>query len=214
MKARLLLLTFLIGCWAPPLLAQSPGSDGDIVFARDLERQTRAQLRAVLSAHDVSPWMHKRRVKVDAASVGQSGPYMITLSTQHIGDSLGLLAEFIHEQIHRITYEERLRRRNAAIEAFRSMYPDAPAEKPEGGPSKFVSYMHLVINWLELDAMTQLVGEETARRLAAEEKHYTWINERILEDTQKIGAVLARHDLLITPEKGLVVETEPENAEQ
>lgn len=204
--ARFLLVTFLIGSFSSPLLAQSPDSGSEITFARELEQQTREQLQRVLSEYDVSPWMHKRRVKVDASSIGESGPYIITLSTQYLGDDLGLLAEFIHEQIHRITFEERLQRRNAAIEKFRKLYPDAPAERPKGGPNEFVTYMHLVINWLELDAMTELVGEETARRLAAEEDHYTWINARILEDTDKIGAVLAQHDLLITPEKGLAVD--------
>lgn len=56
--------------------------------------------------------------------------------------------------------------------------------------------------------MTELVGNETARRPAAEENHYTWVNERILEDTNEIGAVLAMHDLLITLEDELVVDQE------
>lgn len=150
---------------------------------------------------------HKRRVKIDSSSVGESGPDFITLSTDHLGDDLGLLSEYIHEQIHRITFEKRLTRRNAAIREFQSLHPDAPSERPEGGPNEFATYMHLVINWLELDTMTELVGKETARRLTAKEGHYTWINERILEDTDEIGTVLAEHDLLITPEKELRMET-------
>jgi hypothetical protein len=208
MTARLLLLTFLIDCLSSPLLAQTPDAESEIVFARELEQQTREQLQKVLSEYNVSPWIYKRRVKIDASSVGESGSYMITLSTQHVDDDLGLLSEFIHEQIHRITYEKRLAERNAAIKELKSLYPDAPAEKPEGGPNEFVTYMHLVINWLELDAMTELVGEETARRLAAEEPHYTWINKRILEDTDQIGSVLAKHDLLITPDKGLLADSD------
>lgn len=106
---RIAMVLLLSLCVAWPLRAQSPDSSR-IVFGRELERQTRSQLRAVLSEYDVSPWMHKRRVTVDASSVGTSGPYMITLSTRHVGDDLGLLSEFIHEQIHRIMFEERLER--------------------------------------------------------------------------------------------------------
>jgi hypothetical protein len=56
--------------------------------------------------------------------------------------------------------------------------------------------------------MTELVGEATARRRAAAETHYTWVNQRVLEDTKQIGAVLARHELLITLEKGLGVDAD------
>lgn len=41
MKARFLLLTFLIGFSPSPLLAQSPDSEREITFARELEQQTR-----------------------------------------------------------------------------------------------------------------------------------------------------------------------------
>ena len=54
--------------------------------------------------------------------------------------------------------------------------------------------------------MTELVGAETARRRTEEEGHYTWINDRVLTDTQRLGRLLAEHDLLITPGKGIVVE--------
>jgi hypothetical protein len=204
----LLLVTFLLGWGASPGQAQSPDTESEVDFVREqeqlspAEQQTREQLRNVLSEYDVSPWLRKREVRVDSSSVGGSGPDFITLSTDHLGDDLGLLSEFIHEQIHRITFEERRERRNAAIREFQSLYPNAPSELPEGGPGEFATYMHLVINWLELDAMTELVEKKTARRLAADEEHYTWINRRVLEDTEKIGAVLAKHDLLITPEKG------------
>jgi hypothetical protein len=34
----------------------------------------------------------------------------------------------------------------AKIEDLRALYPEAPAEQPEGGPSASVPYLHLVIN--------------------------------------------------------------------
>ncbi len=36
---------------------------------------------------------------------------------------------------------------------------------------------------------------------------YRWYNERVLEDTGEIGAIVARHGMIITPEKGLIVRT-------
>lgn len=68
--------------------------------------------------------------------------------------------------------------------------------------------------------MAELVGEERARevleakvlRLSGEspesevDRVYTWYNGRVLEDTDEIGAVAARHGIVVNPEKGLVVE--------
>lgn len=81
----------------------------------------------------------------------------------------------------------------------------------------------MIVAWVELDAMTELVGEEKARKIVEEkvhelteesysapEKSFIWYNNRVLEDTQEIGLIVAKHDLIITPEKGLVVETNEE----
>jgi hypothetical protein len=206
----------VLACWLAPVLlaglasclpgnvqAQSPASaDQQIVFASELEAQTRRQLRDVLAEYDVEPWIFERAVRIDATSPGSSEP-IITLSTRHRGDDLGLLAEFVHEQIHVFVKGPSLR---AALDTLRTMYPNAPTALPRGGPSATATYLHLVVNWLELDAMAELVGEATARRRADAEEHYTWINDRVQNDTQTLGRLLADHDLLITPESGIVVE--------
>jgi hypothetical protein len=69
--------------------------------------------------------------------------------------------------------------------------------------------------------MAELVGEERAREikrgliqqytaepLSTTDKSYRWYNERVLEDTREIGAILAKHGLLITPGKGLAIQTD------
>jgi hypothetical protein len=198
-----LLLAMLTSSAVGGAQAQSPAPDGqNIVFVSELEAQTRRQLRDVLAEYDVDPWVFERAIRVDATSSGSSEP-VITLSTQHRGDDLGLLAEFVHEQIHIFVKGPSLR---AALDTLRTMYPDAPTERPRGGPSATATYLHLVVNWLELDAMAELVGEAPARRRMDEKEYYTWINDRVLDDTQTLGRLLAEHDLLLTPDKGIVVE--------
>jgi hypothetical protein len=71
--------------------------------------------------------------------------------------------------------------------------------------------------------MADLVGEERAREIKREliqqytgealsntDKSYKWYNERVLEDTREISAILAKHGLIITPDKGLVVQANEE----
>jgi len=68
--------------------------------------------------------------------------------------------------------------------------------------------------------MVELVGEEEARKIIKEKnsrfveepysnlaKTFLWYFERVLEDTEEVGRVLARHDLIITPNKGIVIDT-------
>jgi hypothetical protein len=81
-------------------------------------------------------------------------------------------------------------------------------------------YRHIVVGWVEFDGMVELVGEEEARRIIKEKnsrfveepysnlaKTFLWYFDRVLEDTEAVGRVLARHDLIITPDKGIVIDT-------
>jgi hypothetical protein len=79
-------------------------------------------------------------------------------------------------------------------------------------------YNHLVVGWVEFDGMIEMVGEDEARKIIKEKnsrfveepysnlaKTFLWYYERVLEDTEEVGKVLAKHDLIITPDKGWVV---------
>lgn len=122
------------------------------------------------------------------------------------------LSIFIHEQAHWFVYEAEAR--DAGIEDLRQLYPNPPSS------ANYRTYQHLLVAWVTLDAMAELVGEEEARQVTEAlvqkiigediseiDKIYRWYNYRVLEDTQEIGAIIAKHDLIITPDKGLVVET-------
>jgi hypothetical protein len=185
-----------------PVQAQD-STETEIVFANELEEKTRNQLRRLSTTYNLEPWIFQQVIRIDAASSGSSEP-IITLSTQHIGNDLALLREFLHEQIHIPIRGPSLLE---AMDKLRQRYPNAPTELPQGGPSADVTYLHLVVNWLELDAMTQLLGREKARQIASEVGHYTWIYDKVLEETQQIGAILAKNDLVITPEKGIIVKS-------
>lgn len=135
---------------------------------------------------------------------------LLTLNTDFLDDDEMQLSVFLHEQAHWIV--AKAEGRDAAVEQLRRMYPDPP-------DAGFRTYQHLLVAWVELDAMAELIGEERARQLLeAKVKRltpepisdvdtiYRWYNGRVLEDTAVIGALVAEHGMIITPEKGLIVE--------
>jgi len=199
-----LLLSAVSLCLGTCLQAQAYNFEVELVHGSDQERRTKEQLQQILSKYEVQPWIVTREVRIDSTSIGKSQP-VLTLSTQHVNNDLGLLAELIHEQIHWRLLKDDASRWKDAMSDLKSLYPQAPVGLPQAGETDHVTYLHLIVLWLELDAMTELTGRERARQLFKEKGHYTWICDRVLEDTFAIGRVLARHGLIITPCKGLVI---------
>lgn len=192
---------------ATSLRAQN-ATETEIVFTEQKKEEARQQLRRLLSAYDVDPWMFTREVRIAAGVDPRSYP-ILTLNTDFLDDDEMQLSIFLHEQAHWLVYEAA--GRDAAVEELRQMYPDPPN-------TDFRTYQHLLVAWVELDAMAELVGEQRARevlaakvrRLSGEspesevDRVYAWYNGRVLEDTEEIGAIAAKHGMLITPETGLV----------
>lgn len=200
------------GLSAPPPLVAQDGTETEIVFTeqKEEEEEARQQLRRLLATYDLDPWIFTQEVRIAAGVDPRSYP-ILTLNTDFLDDDEMQLSVFLHEQAHVFVYEAPAR--DDAIEDLRRMYPDPPT-RDDG------VYQHLLVAWVELDAMAELVGEKHARevleakvlRLSGEspqsevDRVYAWYNWRVLEDTAEIGAVAARHAIVINPEKGLVVE--------
>ena len=161
----------------------------------DRERRAEQQLRRLLDEHDVTPWIFTREIVIQSGVIPHSHP-VLTLNTRHVDDDLRQLSTFVHEQIHWFVNADTLAA-EATLAELRRLYPEVPVGRPEGARSEFSTYLHLIVCWLELDAMTRLVGAGQARKLLAQFGHYTWNYEHVLRDTDQIGSVLRRHGLII-----------------
>lgn len=185
---------------------ESPGNSAQVEIVLDegtaLEQRGREQLLRLLADYDLEPWLFTRKVKIDSYVIPHSHP-VLTLNTQYVDDDQFQLASFLHEQAHRFeASEERTEASDAALEVLRGMYPEVPSHEEVGTRSDRSTYIHLIINWLELDALRQLLGEERARQILAAHDHYEWVYQRVLEDTETIGDVLRDHGLVIEPDGG------------
>ena len=177
---RVFLLVLMVGL--SPLSAQETPLNVSTAADTPGEQATREQLLRLLNEHDIERWLFTREVLIDETSIPHSHP-VLTLHTRHLGDDLELLSTFIHEQYHWLVAGQSSNE-EAAIQAFRELFPDAPGRDGGGARDSYSSYLHLIVCDLEFQGMTVLFGEETARRVLSGITHYQWIYERVLGDSR------------------------------
>ena len=214
---QVILLLIVCIFWGTNTSHAQSGTETKITFTQQKKEEARQQLQRILSEYSLDPWIITQEVRIKPGVDPHSRP-ILTLNTDYLEDDQTQLSIFVHEQAHWIPWAKR----KAAIENLRELYPEIPGVPENNDNSagdKLATYNHLVVAWVEFDAMTELVGEQKARQIirdkvqeivsepySAVEKSFIWYNERVLNDPQKIGLILEKHDIIYTPERGIVVD--------
>ena len=161
------------------------------------EVETAQQLALLLETYALDNRIWTRQVQIDRSAIPHSHP-VLTLHTRYIEDDTGLLATFLHEQLHWFVMT-RPEERDAAMADLAALYPDIPIGYPDGARDAHSNALHLVVCLLELRALSEQVGEAAARHSLGGNTHYREIYRIILEDTATVQAVLDRHGLALPP---------------
>lgn len=199
MKSPLLLVLFLgFQASAPAVVAEEePALAITLKNDSDRERETKAQLEAILEQHDLSKWIFTREIVIDEKTgIPHSHP-VLTLNTNYSGQDLHFLSAFVHEQLHwfAIAHEED---RDRAIAELEELFPDLPTQPPDGSRGRFSSYQHVIVCYLEFAALKELAGEEKAREVIEfwAGHHYRGIYRLVLDQPDKIRTVVEKHNLI------------------
>jgi hypothetical protein len=75
-------------------------------------------------------------------------------------------------------------------------YPDAPTERPDGARGYDATYLHLVVNWLEVAVTSEFIGRERAFAVARVQRSYRWIYRTVLKDWDLLGELYERNDIV------------------
>jgi len=149
-----------------------------------LEERGREQLHRLLHTHDLRKWLFTHDVLIQSGVIPHSHP-VLTLNTRYLDDDTAQLATFVHEQIHWfLTDQVGHAPTNTAVSELRGLYPQAPTAPPEGARDEWSTYLHLIVCTLELQALTELLGEPSARQQLARWTHYTWVYRTVLTETE------------------------------
>jgi hypothetical protein len=180
---------------AAPVTGQ-PALDITLKQGTRREAQTRDQLRRLVTAYDVSPWVFTKSIVIDERSTPHSHP-VLTLHARHLKDDDLLLSTFVHEQFH-WPLAQKSELTEEAIKELRGIFPTVPGRMPEGAQDEHSTYLHLLVCYLEWHAIQQLLGELRARQVMEfwATDHYTWVYKTVLDRERDIGSVLAKYKLL------------------
>jgi len=171
------------------------------------EKETIKLIKALNSAHDLAKWQFTQAIHIDEKAIPRSHP-VLTLHTRHnISNNPQdknnqaidlLLSTYLHENIHWYL-ESRQPALDKVISALKLRFPDPPVGFPLGARDKYSSYLHLVVCFLELDAVAQLLSDERYKRVQNfwRNDHYTWIYQQVIEHKTEIKQLLQLHKLML-----------------
>ena len=194
MKRIISFFTIIILCYSP---IESFISSQDVeIFARNpRELKTKELLMEFLKKYDLNPYLLTKTIIIKSRVLSHSHP-VLTINTKHNDDPDRLLSVFIHEQIHWFAFERR-NKTSLAIREFMEIYPEIPVGNLEGARSEYSSYLHLIICYLELQALKRYLGKKRAYSIIETHDHYKWIYNTVVKDEKKIENILSRYNLLI-----------------
>ena len=127
---------------------------------------SRAACRRCAVRHDLARFEFTRHVRIVPAGPTHSHP-ILTLGTRFAETEDLLLSTYLHEQMHWYLWRLGGPDYDPVAPFFDELvrrYPKAPTKLPEGARNYEQTYVHLVVCWLEVAAMTELIGRERAHR--------------------------------------------------
>lgn len=157
------------------------------------EKAAEKQLRRLLDQYDVSRFSFTYSIRINQGDVPHSHP-VLTLNTVHLGDDKNALSTLLHEQLHwhSLIKESATAR---AISDLQKIYPNVPVGGGEGARDIYSTYMHLIVCLQEFDALASYIGRDEAKQVLSGKRHYRWIYKQVLENSEKLRAVLQHHGI-------------------
>ena len=163
----------------------------------DSEESVKQLLLDLLAKYDMSRWTFTDRVVVQDSATPHSHPVLTIGTLPIVRTPFGVLTTYLHEQIHWYV-ADRPEATAAAVEDLKVMYPEVPDKHHGGARDTESTYLHLIVNWLELESLRLVVGKEDADvtlRQTVDGPVYGWIYQRAFEDHASLEAVVSRHHL-------------------
>jgi hypothetical protein len=70
------------------------------------------------------------------------------------------------------------------------------AGRGEGADTLSSTHLHLIVNWLEIEALSSLIGAQAAKQHVANLRYYRWIYATVIRDWQPLGELYASRQLV------------------
>ena len=171
--------------------------DLDFTAVQRGAKRVRDLLLDVRTRFDLAPFEYCRQVRIAPTEIPYSHPRITLNSWVH--DDLGLLAMYLHEQMHwYVTWYSHAHapQWRELFERLRERYPTVPAIEAGGGNDEFSTYLHLLVNWLEIEAVSQFIDRDRVESHVRALHFYRWIYRTVLDDWEPLGTLYREQGLL------------------
>src|SRR5262249_15839937 len=158
--------------------------DVDLEHAQREGERVRALLEALRRRHDLARYEYTRLVRIVPGSDTFAHP-ILTLGNRFADSEDLLLLTYLHEQMHWYLWLLGTPDHDPVAPFFDELvrrYPEAPIGLPDGARNYESTYLHLVVNWLEIAATATLIGRPRAFACADAQATYRWIYKTVLTD--------------------------------
>jgi hypothetical protein len=172
--------------------------DIDLDHARREGDRVRDMLDALRRRHDLSRYEYTQIVRIVPGGDTFAQP-ILTLGNRFTATEDELLSTYLHEQMHWYLWHLGTPERDMVapfMDELVRRYPDAPTGPPDGALGYDATYLHLVVNWLEVAAASAFIGRERATAVAKAQRSYRWIYRTVLKDWDALGELFERHDIV------------------
>ncbi|RXT50917.1 hypothetical protein B6S44_22500 [Bosea sp. Tri-44] len=167
----------------------------DFTAVQGSAESVRAMLLALRERFDLSPYEYTRKVRIAPTEIPHSHP--LTLNTW-VRDETALLHSYLHEQMHwYVTWYSHTKREQwtRLLKQLRERYPQVPVGGSDGAADVYSTYLHVIVNWLEVETVADFLGRETAERHVSGLPFYRWPYRIVRDDRDALRALYA-HELL------------------
>ncbi|MEJ0076961.1 MAG: hypothetical protein WDO17_16255 [Alphaproteobacteria bacterium] len=169
----------------------------DFAPVQQAAEHVRDMLLGLRRRHDLARFEYTKEVRIAPTEIPHSHP-KLTLNTW-VGDDLSLLSTYLHEQMHwYLTWYSHARAEQwqELFRLLRERYPEVPDSAEGGAQDEFSTYLHLIVNWLEIESASQFAERERVVALAAGRPFYRWPYRTVIADWEPLGALYAAQGLV------------------
>jgi hypothetical protein len=163
------------------------------------EKNTIELIKSLNKAHNLTKWQFSEAIHINEKAIPHSHP-ILTLHTRHNKqqDVDLLLSTYLHENIHRYLDNHQTALASIIL-ALKKRFPNVAVGYPEGARDEYSSYLHMVVCFLELDAIRQLLSEARYNKIVRfwQQDHYTWVYNLVVEHDKEIATLIKKHNLLL-----------------
>lgn len=169
----------------------------DLAPAQRGAERVRDRLLDLRRRHDLARFEYTRKVRIAPTEIPHSHP-ILTLNS-FVSDDLSLLSTYLHEQMHwYLTWYSHAHAAqwHALLRHLRERYPKLPNGTAGGAQDEFSTYLHLIVNWLEIESASQFVERTTIVALVGARPFYRWPYRTVIADWEPLGILYAAEELL------------------